>query len=107
MTAAAGVRDDVRMAVRAPRERVPTNLTLPADLVAQVDAVAGSRGRSRFIEEATRDALRRERLRVAIKRSAGAWAGRDDLPPGWATADGVAEWVRALRAEVTDQGLDC
>jgi hypothetical protein len=55
------VRDDVRMTVRTPasrpakpeRDRVPTNLTLPRGLVAEVDAVAGERGRSRSIEDAT------------------------------------------------------
>jgi hypothetical protein len=110
---AAHLRDAVRMAVRtattrrgpkAERERVPTNLSLPRDLVAEVDAVAGDRGRSRFIEDATRYALRRERLRLAIQRTAGAWAGRDDLPPEWSTSEGVVAWVRALRAEETDPG---
>ncbi len=86
------------------RERVPTNLSLPRSLVAEVDALAGERGRSRFIEDATRYALRRERLRLAVARTAGAWAGRTDLPPEWATSDGVVAWVRALRAEVTDPG---
>lgn len=102
----------MRMAVRTStgtrsssgRDRVPTNLTLPRDLVAEVDAVAGERGRSRFIEEATRAALRRERLRLAIERTAGAWAGRPNLPPEWATDEGVVAWVRALRAEETDPG---
>ena len=106
------VRDAVRMVMRISkgtraadgRGRVPTNLTLPRDLVAEVDALAGERGRSRFIEEATRYALRRERLRLAIDRTAGAWAGRDDLPPEWSTSEGVVTWVRALRAEETNPG---
>ena len=86
------------------RERVPTNLTLPRSLVAEVDSVAGERGRSRFIEDATRHALRRERLRLAIERTAGAWAGRNDVPPEWSASGGVVAWVRALRAEETDSG---
>lgn len=89
---------------RPERDRVPTNLTLPRSLVAEVDAVAGERGRSRFIEDATRYALRRERLRLSIERTAGAWAGDEGLPPEWATSEGVVAWVRALRAEETDPG---
>lgn len=100
------MRTPTRGRTRSERDRVPTNLTLPRDLVAEVDAVAGERGRSRFIEDATRQALRRERLRLAIERTAGAWAGRDDLPPEWSTSEGVVAWVRALRAEETDAGPD-
>ena len=84
------------------RGRVPTNLTLPRSLVAEVDAVAGERGRSRFIEEATRFALRRERLRLAIEQTAGALRAEDY--PHWRTSDDVVAWVRALRAEETDPG---
>lgn len=98
------VRTSSRALSKVERDRVPTNLTLPRTLVAEVDAVAGERGRSRFIEEATRHALRRERLRLAIERTAGAWAGRDGLPPEWSTGDGVVRWVRALRAEETGPG---
>ncbi len=106
-----GVRDHMRMTLRtqsAPkppkpeRERVPTNLTLPRSLVAEVDAVAGERGRSRFIEDATRYALRRERLRLAIERTAGVLRAEDY--PQWRTSADVVEWVRALRAEETDPG---
>lgn len=92
---------DEQGTTRAARDRVPTNLTLPRDLVAEVDAFAGERGRSRFIEDATRHALRRERLRLTIERTAGAWAGREGLPPEWSTGRGVVGWVRALRAEET------
>ena len=98
------VRTERSARPRTERDRVPTNLTLPRSLVAEVDALAGERGRSRFIEDATRAALRRERLRLAIERTAGAWVGRDDLPSEWSTSEGVVAWVRALRAEETDPG---
>lgn len=80
--------------------RKATNLMLPADLVASVDAVAGPRVRSRFIEEATREALHRERLRSMHARVAGALSSSDY--PHWATADDVQSWVRASRAEVAE-----
>ena len=84
------------------RDRVPTNLSLPADLVAAVDAMAGARGRSRFIEDATRAALKRERLRLMIERTAGVLRTEDY--PHWATSVDVVAWVREARAEETDLG---
>lgn len=85
----------LRMTVRT--HRAPTNLTLPVDLVAQVDAIAGARGRSRFIEEATRAAIRREKLRVMHASVAGALKVEDY--PQWATSADVVAWVRGSRAE--------
>jgi predicted transcriptional regulator len=87
----------MRMAVR-----IATNLTLPPELVAEVDALAGRRNRSRFVEEAVRARLRRERLGTAIEKAAGAWAGRG--PTEWGEPDGVVAWVRAQRVMETDPG---
>jgi predicted transcriptional regulator len=84
--------------------RIPTNITLPADLVAEIDEIAGLRNRSRFIEEAVRAKLKREYFRIALETVPGAWANEDR--PEWATPELVVEWVRKLRAEVTDPGPD-
>ena len=89
------MRNSLRMAVR-----IATNLTLPPDLVAEIDAVAGRRNRSAFAEAALRRALKREQLRIAIDRTAGVLRAEDY--PHWATSDKVVEWVRELRAEETD-----
>src|SRR5262245_49100876 len=91
------VRDSLRLSLR-----IATNLSLPADLVAEVDVVAGRRQRSAFVEEAVRRALRRERLRLAMTRTAGAL--RAEHYPHWATSEDVVEWVRQSRSEVTDPG---
>jgi metal-responsive CopG/Arc/MetJ family transcriptional regulator len=80
--------------------RIATNLSLPVDLVAEVDAVAGPRNRSAFIEDAIRRKLRREQLRAAIERTAGSLSA-DDYPH-WRTSEDVVAWVRDLRAEETD-----
>lgn len=82
--------------------RIPTNITLPADLVAEIDEVAGRRNRSRFIEAAIRAKLKRELLRIAVERHAGAWSAREY--PEFATSEMVVDWVRRGRAEVTDPG---
>lgn len=81
---------------------VRTNLLLPKDLVEEVDRYAGPRGRSRYVAEALTERLRRDRLREAVRRTAGVL--RADDYPHWATSEKVVEWVRQQRAEETDSG---
>ena len=75
-----------------------TNVTLPASLLAQVDALAGARGRSRYVAEAVAQRVRRDALGAAIRETAGAMRGR----PGWMTPEEVAAWVDELRSEETE-----
>jgi metal-responsive CopG/Arc/MetJ family transcriptional regulator len=89
---------------KAVRMNVRTNLLLPAELVAELDKVAGPRNRSRFVTDAVRYKLRRERLRQAWEKSFGILKAEDY--PHWATSEKVVEWVRMMRAEVTDPGPD-
>jgi hypothetical protein len=72
--------------------------------VAELDAVAGPRNRSAFVEQALRKAIKRERLRIAMERTAGVLRAEDY--PHWATPELVVKWVRELRAEETDPGPD-
>jgi len=78
---------------------VRTNLLLPEKLLEEVDKYAGPRGRSRFVAEALEAKLKRERLRDAIKATAGILKAEDY--PHWATSEMVVEWVRELRREET------
>jgi len=80
--------------------RIPTNLSLPEDLVAELDAVAGRRNRSAFVEEAIRVRLKREKLRIAMERARGILTAEDY--PEWATSEKVVEWVREQRSQVTN-----
>jgi len=82
---------------------VRMHVVLPEDLVRAVDALAGKGKRSRFIEEAVREKLRKERLLSALKDSAGTLSGEDH--PHWETPEKVASWVRELRRE-SDQRLE-
>ena len=84
------------------RMNVRTNLLLPKELVDEVDHFAGARGRSRYVAEALRARLKRDRLREMIERTAGSWSAADY--PEFETSEKVVEWVRARRAEVTDPG---
>jgi len=88
----------------APPKRIPVNLSLPEDLVAELDSVSGPRNRSAFAEEAIRKAIKRERLRVSIERTAGSLRAEDY--PHWRTSEDVVAWVRKMRAEVTSTDVD-
>ena len=81
---------------------VRTNLLLPKELVDEVDHFAGERGRSRYVAEALRARLRRDRFGEAVARTAGVLRAEDY--PEWSTSEKVVDWVRARRSEVTDRG---
>jgi metal-responsive CopG/Arc/MetJ family transcriptional regulator len=75
-----------------------TNLTLPKELMAQVDELAGPRGRSRYVAEAVAARVKRDKLGKAIRDTAGIMVGK----PGWMSPDEVVAWVDFLRNEETD-----
>lgn len=79
-------------------ELTRTNVTLSASLLAQVDRLAGPRGRSRYVAEAVTQRVRRDALGAVIRETAGAMMGQ----PGWMSPDEVVRWVDDLRAEETD-----
>lgn len=63
------------------------HIELDDDLVAQVDALSGPRGRSAFVRAAIEQAVQRERRWSAIESAAGAVADHghdwDDDPAAW------------------------
>lgn len=76
-----------------------TNVTLPADLLEEVDRYAGPRGRSRYVAEAVAQRVRRDALGAAIRETAGAMRNR----AGWMSPEEVAAWVNDLRSEETGE----
>jgi len=79
---------------------VRTNLLLPGDLLAEVDAVAGPRGRSRYVAAALERQLRRDRWWAAAQATAGAWTAASH--PEFGTPEAIEAWVRDRRAEDAD-----
>lgn len=75
-----------------------TNLTLPESLLSEVDAVAGPRGRSRYVAEAVAQRLKRDRLLRAVEATAGVLRGT----PHAMSREEVTAWIDDLRAEETD-----
>ena len=80
------------MATDARQRRA--HIVLPTELVEAIDAQVGPRGRSRFVQDAVEEKLRRQRLQASLSEMAGSLADVDI--PGWETPE-AAEWVRALR----------
>jgi metal-responsive CopG/Arc/MetJ family transcriptional regulator len=75
-----------------------TNLTLPTELMAEVDELAGPRGRSRYVAEAVAQRVRRDKLGKAIRDTAGILVGT----PYQMNRDEVTAWVDFLRTEETE-----
>ena len=72
-----------------------TNLTLPEDLLREVDSLAGPRGRSRFVAEAVEYKVKGEKLRRAIEETAGCMV-KDGKRMN---REQVSAWIRELRDE--------
>ena len=66
--------------------------------MAEVDALAGPRRRSRYLAEAVAQRVKRDKLGKAIRETAGIMVGS----PGWMSPDEVVAWVDFLRSEETD-----
>jgi hypothetical protein len=70
-----------------------TYILLPQDLVQEIDAIAGPRGRSAFLVETAREAVRRKKLLQFLGSEAPAWKDADHPELG----QGAAAWVGGLR----------
>jgi hypothetical protein len=71
-----------------------THILLPKDLAREIDAIAGRRGRSAFLVETAREAVRRSKLLGFLGSDAG-W--KDAEHPE--LAQGAKNWVRKVRRE--------
>ena len=70
-----------------------TNVTLPEEMIREIDQIAGPRGRSAYVAEAVRARLKRDRMRQVFDETFGAAKGHSQ----WRDADEVYRWVRSLR----------
>lgn len=76
-----------------------TNVTIPAELLQQVDELAGPRGRSAFVAEAIEARVKRQRLRQALDDAEGVYIGTT-FEMDAATA---YRWVRDQREDPEDE----
>ncbi len=80
------------MAATSDRRRA--HVTMPAELVEEIDALVGRRGRTRFLEQAATQKLQVLRRVAAFER---ATATPTEMIPEWDTRELAAAWVRELR----------
>ena len=71
------------------------HVVLDDELVDEVDALAGRRRRSAFIEDAIREKLQRERQRRALENYIMSSERPDN--PNWRTPEDTSRWVREMR----------
>jgi Arc/MetJ-type ribon-helix-helix transcriptional regulator len=70
-----------------------TNVTLPPEMISEIDALAGPRGRSAYVAEAVHARLKRDRLRKVLDETYAAAGER----PSWTDPEAAYRWVRAMR----------
>jgi hypothetical protein len=71
------------------------HIILPQELIEEIDAAVGPRGRSAFLVETARAELRRRRLLAFLREEAPAW--KPEKHPELSA--GSEAWVRNLRQE--------
>jgi hypothetical protein len=76
-----------------------TLVTLPPDLVAEIDLMVGARKRSAFLAELARREIKRQRLLKVFESPEPLW--RDDDHPE--LKDGAEDYIRKLRSEAEDR----
>jgi len=69
------------------------NFMIPDDLLNDLKQLVGMRQQSRFVAEAIRKELQREKMKNALKNSFGAWKDEDHPE----LKDGVDHYVRSQR----------
>jgi metal-responsive CopG/Arc/MetJ family transcriptional regulator len=72
-----------------------THIILSDELVEEIDNLVGKRKRSRFVEEAITEKLRRGAMLRALKETAGVLMAEEH--PEWDTSEKVMKWVKESR----------
>src|SRR5262249_38580655 len=78
-----------------PLKTKRAHVLLPQDLVREIDEIVGPRGRSAFLVETAREAIRRKNLLRFLEDSTPAWKDEDHPE----LSRGAAAWVHKLRRE--------
>lgn len=71
------------------------HVVMADDVLEEIDKVAGSRGRSRFLEQAARERLQRLALERDLRSTGGVIDPKEY--PHWRDARSTRRWVRAVR----------
>jgi hypothetical protein len=78
------------------------HILIPDELLQEIDALVGPRGRTAFLLETARQEVKRRKLLRFLENQDPAWAA-DDHPE---LAGGAATWVRQLRRQNERRGAE-
>lgn len=78
------------------------HILIPDELLQEIDALVGPRGRTAFLLETARQEVKRRKLLRFLENQDPAWAA-DDHPE---LAGGAATWVRQLRRQNESRGTE-
>ncbi len=70
-----------------------THVILPAEVLREIDALVGQRGRSAFLAEVAQQEVRRHKLLALLDRKEPAWKAKDHPE----LKRGAAAWVSKMR----------
>jgi hypothetical protein len=76
------------------------HILIPGDLLREIDALVGPRGRSAFLLETAREEVQRRKLLHFLESDHPAWRAEDHPE----LAGGTAAWVRQLRQQSDGRG---
>jgi len=79
------------------------NVTFPESLLGELHRYVPSRKRNQVIVAATKDYVRKLKLLMVLKETAGAWDNEDH--PELATSEDVDHWLRQVRSQWRDESL--
>ena len=81
-------------------KRRRAHIWLPQELLSEIDEIVGPRGRSAFLLETAREALKRRKLLRFLASDDVVWKDENHHE----LAKGTSEWVRGLRQESEARG---
>lgn len=70
-----------------------THVILPSEILREIDALVGQRGRSAFLAEVAQQEVRRRKLLAVLDRKDPAWKAKDHPE----LKRGAAAWVSKMR----------
>ena len=79
------------------------NVTFPESLLGELHRYVPARKRNQVIVAATKDYVRKLKLLMVLKETAGAWDNEDH--PELATSEDVDHWLRQVRSQWRDESL--
>lgn len=75
--------------------RSKTHLVFPTELLGTIDQLVGKRKRSKFVVEAAREKIARERFLKALNEAAGAWT--DENHPDLSSNNDIRRYLDRAR----------